>query len=220
MQFFSKIMEALTPKIKRLEGQAHDVLELPKDLKALRVDDDIFVIDSVKNKIIKEFPDTFPSNPARATFQLMKKLKLSSYDDYRSSIDKKSGKEIWTCGFRDSEDRWVWYKNAEPQMTVSFDEVYLDNDLSKTVDLENKIEFCSAKYGTQIINTIKQNGLEKTSKEINALILDNPYTQIECPECKTTENYTIDDFVDGGKKAKYDSNLILCSNCNKLIKLM
>lgn len=201
MQLFSKLITALTPKIKKLESQAHDILELPDEKKALRVDDDVYVIDYSKNKILKQFPDTFPSNPARATFQLMKKLKLAAKE-----------KQVWSCGFRDSEERWVWYKNSEPKMTLSFNE-------TNSASVEDKFEFCSARYGTNIINEIKENGLTNTAKKLNALVLEKSYTSIKCNTCKTKENYTIDDLVDENKIAKYDSNFVICQSCGNLIKL-
>lgn len=218
MQFISKIFEVLTPKIKKYEAEATDVLELPNDLKAIRSQGKIIVV--AKNKIVNEFKDTFSSNPARAAFHIMKKLNIASYKNYSEAMKKLSEKEIWTCGFRENEDRWVWYKNSEPQMTVSFKEIHPNEDLTKTDDLEKKIDFCSAKYGTTIIEEIKKSGLKETANKINALILEKPYTEIECKKCNTKENYTIDDLVDENKNAKYDSNYIVCSNCNELIKLV
>ena len=82
------------------------------------------------------------------------------------------------------------------------------------------IIFCSATYGSQIIEKIKKQGLKKVSKEINALILHNPYVQFMCKKCNTKDNYTIDDLVDKDKKAKYDSQFVVCGNCNELIKLI
>ena len=202
-------------KIKKLENRAYDTLELPKNMKALRVDDDIVVVDSSKKKIVSRFEDTFPSNPARATVQIFKKLNLASVE-----INKESQKEIWTCGFRESENRWVWYKNSQPKMTVSFEEAYPDFDSENANHVECRIDFCLAKYGTSIIERIKNSEIEKVAKDINGLALDKSYTTIECENCRTTENYTIDDIVDESKKAKYDSNFVVCGNCDKLIKLI
>lgn len=210
MKFVSKIINALSPKIQKLEAQAYDILELPKDLKAFRVDDQVIIVDYNKNKIIKKFDDNFPANPARAAFEIVKKLKIAT---------NKPQKEIWTCGFRDSENRWVWYKNSQPRLTVSFKELYPKANLDNLEDLEKKIEFCTAVFGTSIINKIKEEGIHKTAKDLNALKLENPYTEIKCNHCNSKDNYTIDDLVDENKTAKYDSNHVICTNCNQLIKL-
>ena len=88
MQFISKFFNIVSD-VKKLQKEADDVLELPGDLKALRKEDEITVIDSKKKKVVKKLKDTFPSNPARATLQIIKKLKLAStYENYKESIDK------------------------------------------------------------------------------------------------------------------------------------
>jgi hypothetical protein len=207
MQFFSSFF---TPKISTLEHQASDSLELPNDLKALRVNGTIFIIDTAKNKIADQLKDIYPSNPARATFEILKKL---------GTTTQKQSKEIWTCGFRDSEDRWVWYRNSEPQMTVSFKEAH-PNESNDIVIVEKMIDFCSAKFGTKIIEKIQKDGIKKAAKDLNALILENPYSTIKCSSCNTSENYTIDDLVDENKVSHYDANFVICSNCNKLVKLL
>lgn len=221
MRFFSKFSNS--SKIKKLENQASDILILPNELKALRVGNEVSIVDYSKNKIIDSFEDIFPSNPARATYKIMQKLKLSTnYDEYREALDKKESKEkeIWTCSFRESEDRWVWYKNSLPQMTVSFREAYPDFDFANTNDVEDKIDFCSAKYGTIIIDQIKVKGVNLVASNVNALVLENSYTKIKCSHCDTIENYTIDDLVDVDRKAVYDSKYVVCGNCDKLIKLI
>ena len=219
MRFISQIFRAKSSNIKSLEKQADDILELPDDLKALRIGDEVQIVDYKKNRVTKKLKDTFPSNPARATLGIMKKLKLAStYEDYKESIDKsatsKQSSEIWTCGFRPEEERWVWYKNSEPKVTVAFSDTNSEDN-----NLEEKMYFHSARYGTSIIEQIKKKGLKEVANNINALILDNSYTKIRCPNCRTNDNYTIDDLVDENKKAKYDSNFIVCSNCDSLVKL-
>ena len=208
--FFTK--SSNTAKIKKLENKAKDILQLPNEMKALRIDDEVVVIDSSKNKIVSQLTDVFPSNPARATVQIMKKLNLAS--------EKENKKEIWSCGFRESETRWVWYKNSQPKMTVSFDEAYPEFDSENANHVECKIDFCLAKYGTVVVDRIKSVGVEKIADDIHALVLENSYTTIKCGSCKVTENYTIDDIVDDNKKAKYDSNFVICNNCGELIKLL
>ena len=92
-----------------------------------------------------------------------------------------------------------------------------------TVDIKEASvtdNFELAEYGASVIKNIKKEGLNKVAKEINALVLNNPYVKISCPECKTKDNYTIDDLVTEDKKAKYNSNFVVCSNCNKLISLL
>lgn len=207
MQFISNLF---VPKISKLEKEASDSLELPNDLKALRVNGTIYIISSNKNKIVEQLKDIYPSNPARATFQILKKLGVSNVN---------SAKDVWTCGFRGSEDRWVWYKNSEPQMTLSFKEAYpnLNNEVET---VEKMIDFCSAKFGTIVIDKIQKEGIKNVSQTLNALLLENPFTTIECASCETSENYTIDDIVDENKKSNYDSNFVICANCNKLVKLL
>jgi len=204
--FFPTVFEAFAnAKIAKLEKQATDILILSGNLKGLRVAGEVIITD--ESKVIERLKDVYPSNPARASFQIINQLKL---------VDRKEkkAKAIWTCGFRDSEKRWVWYKNSEPQMTVSFNEAHIDGDFEKAVD------FCLASFGTETIEQIKKEGLKKVAKRLNALVLENPYTKIACEECHETDNYTIDDLVDTDKNAKYDSNYVICNNCNHLIALI
>ena len=84
MFFLSKNLNAA--KIKKLESEAFDVLELPNELKAFRINDEVVVVD--KKRIANKFEDTFSANPARATYQLMKKMNISIDD-----VEKKSKKE-------------------------------------------------------------------------------------------------------------------------------
>jgi len=211
MMFFSNFFSNFSSQnIKKLERQAKDVLELPKDFKAYRLDRDIVVVDSKKEKIVQRSKDTFPSNPVRATLELIKRLKLSEQiipDSFKKS-------NVWTCGFRENEARWVWYQNSKPKITVSYEEAF------KNGELEDKIFFFSARYGTSIIDKIKQDGLEKVSKDINALILEHPFVKVTCTHCSNEENYTIDDIVDQNKNSNYHSNFIVCQNCNQLVKLI
>ena len=195
--------------ISKLEKQADDILELPNNLRAFRIKNEIIVIDTLKNKIIKKLKDIFPSNPARATLELIKKMKLTSQE---TSIAKKS--EIWTCGFRENEARWVWYCNSQPKMTVNFKEAYSKENI------EDKLYFFSARFGTTIINEIKNESIEKIAKKINASILEKSYIVIKCSNCNCEDNYTIDDLVDEKKNAKYNSNFVVCLNCNNLINLI
>jgi len=217
MIFFSKLFSQ-SQKIKQLEKQASDILELPNDLQAIRVNGEVVITN--KDKIATRFKDTFPANPARTVYQLMQKLNITANSLDYHSIKSSKEKEIWTCGFRDNEDRWVWYKNSEPQMTVSFKEAYPDSNVEKVSTFEDKLSFCSAQYGTKIIESIKKEGLKKTAEKVHALILENPFITITCNSCNTKENYTIDDLVDENKNAKYDSNFIVCGNCNNLVKLI
>jgi len=212
MRFLSKFLTTAITNIRVLEKKAEDILELPGDLKAIRADGKIYIADYKKNKIINTSKDTFPSNPARATLGIMKKFNIAASNE--NILNKNSTeKEIWTCGFRPEEERWVWYKNNEPKMTVAYNEAY-DED-SK----EQKEKFHSACFGTSIIEKIKKNGTKLTAKKLNGLILENSYTKIACQDCKCKDNYTIDDLVDKDKNAKYDAQFVICSNCNELIKL-
>jgi len=204
MQFLSNFFN-FNP-IKKLEKQANDILELPKNYKAYRLEKDVVVIDTASNKIIQRTKDTLPTNHVRATLELIKRMNLTE-----DKITKKS--DVWTCGFRDNEARWVWYKNSQPKITVSFIEAF------KEEELEDKIFFYSARYGTSIVNQIKKDGVEKVAKEINALVLENPFVKLKCSHCDYEENYTIDDLVDQNKTPKYDSNFVVCQNCNDLVKL-
>jgi hypothetical protein len=210
MLFFSNFFNFNSQNIKKLEKQAKDILELPKDFKAFRLDKEVVIIDNIKGKIVQRIKDTLPLNPARAALELIKRLKLS--EQTRPDSFKKS--DVWTCGFRDNEARWVWYMNGQPKMTVGY------NDAFKTTNLEDKVFFFSARYGTSIINQIKEQGLEKISKQINGLVFEHPFVKVKCCHCSNEENYTIDDLVDATKTAKYDSEFIVCQNCNELVKLV
>jgi hypothetical protein len=210
MLFFSNFFSFSSQNIKKIERQAKDVLELPQDFKAYRLEKEVVIVDSSKGKIVQRSKDTLPSNPARATLELIKRLKLS--EQTRPNSFKRS--DVWTCGFRDNEARWVWYVNGQPKMTVGL------NDAFKKVDLEDKIFFYSARYGTSIINEIKEQGLEKVAKQINGLILEHSFVKVKCNHCSNEESYTIDDLVDEAKTAKYDSQFVVCQNCNELVKLI
>lgn len=209
MLFFSNFFNFSTQNLKKLEHQATDVLDLPSDFKAFRLEKDIAIVDSAKGKIVQRIKDTFPTNPARATLELIKKLGLT--EQKKSDVKKRA--VVWTCGFRDNEARWVWYENGLPKMTAGYDDIFGKDDL------EDKVFFYSARFGTSIINQIKEQGLEKTSKQINALILENPFMKITCKHCNCEENYTIDDLVDETKTSKYDSQFVVCQGCNELVKL-
>jgi hypothetical protein len=193
--------------VKELEEKADDVLQLTEDYKLFRIDGKAIII-GPKNKIVFNKQDFFPKSPARAAFEAIKKL------EQMKLVTKKSSKEIWTCGFRDAEERWVWYKNSEPKMTVSFKEAFKDQTL------EDKFQFHAINYGCSVISSIKTEGIEKAAKEINALVLESPYTKIACSKCKCEDNYTIDNLVDENKQAKYDANFVVCSGCNELVKLI
>ena len=194
----------------KLEKQAKVVLDLQKDIKAFRLEKEVVVVE--KNKITQRFKDVFPTNPKRACIEISKCLKLSSAEQINNLVNKKS--DVWTCGFREDEERWVWYQGSEPKMTVSFEETNL-----KKKSLEDKVFFFSARYGTSIITRIKNSNLEKVSKEINGFVLENPYVRVSCTHCEHEENYTIDDIVDIDKKSSYTSNFVVCQHCNELIKL-
>jgi hypothetical protein len=202
MQFISNFFNFGNSNIKKFEKQAKDILELPKNFKAYRLEKDVVVVNTSSNKIIQRTKDTLPTNHTRATLELIRRMNL---------VDKKS--DVWTCGFRDNEARWVWYKNSQPKITVSFSEAFTKEDF------EDKIFFYSARYGTSIIDQIKKDGLEKVAKDINAFVLENPYIKVKCCSCDYEENYTIDDLVDQNKNPKYSSNYVVCQNCNELVKL-
>jgi hypothetical protein len=210
MLFLSNFFN-FSANLQKLEKQAQDVFQLPNNLKAFRINDDIIIVNCLNSKIIKKMKDTLPSNPIRATLELIKNLKLTS-EIKNDSIQKRS--DVWTCGFRDDESRWVWYLNSEPKMTVSFNEAY------KNGSLEEEVFFCSARYGTSIIKEIKETNLDKVSNRLNALVLKVPYVKISCQNCSTQENYTIDDLVDQNKKPNYNSNHVVCQNCNELVRLI
>jgi len=193
--------------MKDLEENADDVLQLAADYKLFRIDGKAIII-GPKNKVIYNKRDFFPKSPARAAYEALKKL------EQMKLVTKKSKKDIWTCGFRDNEERWVWYKNSEPKVTVSFKEAFKDQSL------EDKFQFHSINYGISVISSIKTDGIEKAAKAINALILESPYTKIACSNCKCEDNYTIDDLVDETKQAKYDANFVVCTSCNELVKLI
>jgi len=213
MKFLSNFF-SFGSNLKRLEHQAKEILELPKDFKAYRFEDDVVIVNSSENKIIARTKDTFSTNPARAALELIKKFNLAS-NEPTTQHEKKN--DVWTCGFRsitsNKESRWVWYKNSQPIMTVSYEEAY------KNGSLEDEVFFHSARYGTSIISRIKLNNIEKVANEINALILENPYIQVSCKHCASKEHYTIDDLVDSEKNPNYNSFYVVCQNCNELVKL-
>jgi hypothetical protein len=208
--------------IKALREKAQDVLQLPNDHEAIRLDGEIYIIDKKANKITEKFKDIYPENPARATYHLIQKLRLaSSYNSFKNSLDKnRVAKEVWTCGFRPSEERWVWYNNSEPKMTLNFRESSL-----KIADMDlggcncEKDYFLSAKFGVDVISKIKSFGLEKTAKVTNALILESSFMKVACPKCNFQDNYTIDDLVDEDRQASYDAGFVICGGCNELISL-
>jgi len=201
--FFNKF----SMNIKELEEKAEDVLQLTEEYRLYRVDSKAIIL-GPKNKVVYNKKDTFPKTPARAAYEALKKL------EQMKLVSKKASKDVWTCGFRANEERWVWYKNSQPNMTLSFKEA------SKDQSLEDKFQFHSISYGISAIAKIQSQGIEKTAKEMNALILERPYTKIACTACKCEDNYTIDDLVDENKLAKYDANFIICTNCNQLVKLI
>lgn len=206
MTFISKFLPHLQwQKIKKLEDDADDVLELPDNFKAIRKDGQVIIVDYKKHKIVNTLKDTFPATPARAVFEIGKELGLFE--------EKKASKDIWTCGFRENEGRWVWYKNLEPQLTASFKEAY------PQAKIDDKFYFYSARYGTNIIETIKNEGLKVVASKLNGLVLEHPHIKVLCKTCNITENYTIDDLIDDNKKANYDGHSIVCSNCGSIVKL-
>lgn len=207
--FLSNFFDFSSNAIQKLEKQAENVFQVSNNLKAYRTNNDVFVVDCSKNKIIKKMKDTLPTNQQRAALELTKILNLSNT---QNSIQKKS--DVWTCGFRDDEARWVWYQNSEPKMTVNFDDAF------KNGSIDDKIFFFSARYGTSIVKEIKETSLEKVSKRINALVLQVPFVKVSCIHCSKQENYTIDDLVDQNKKPNYNSDSVVCQNCNELVKLM
>jgi len=211
MLFFSNFFHFNISK--KFEQQAKDVLDLPKDLKAYRLEKDVVIVDSSKNKVVQRVKDVFPSNPVRATLELIKHLGLATSEEIKlDSIKKKS--DVWTCGFRDNESRWVWYKDSKPKMTVSYEEAY------KNGSFEDKVYFFSARYGTAIITRIKNSSLETVAKEINGVVLVNSYVRIACTHCTHEEHYTIDDLVDKNKNPNYTSNCIVCQHCNELVEIL
>jgi len=203
MRFISKFIEALTNNVGKLVKEASDSLEISSELTALRVNGNVVVIDASKNKIIETMPDRFPNNPARAARAIQKKLKIGA-----KTINKKA---IWTCGFRPDANRWVWYKDSAPIMTASLYDVYPVLDDTKQSD------FKSASFGNRIINSIMEYGIEKAAKNISADVLENSFVEMKCA-CKSVDNYTIDDLVDKGRRADYESNFVICTSCNNLIK--
>ncbi|MDD5650068.1 MAG: hypothetical protein PHF86_06595 [Candidatus Nanoarchaeia archaeon] len=212
MQFFSNFF--CFNVVKKLEQQAISSIDLQRNLKAFRLEKDIVIVDVSKNKIIQRVKDTFPSNPVRASFEIIKQLKLATQTEEikKNLINKRS--DVWTCGFRYDEARWVWYCNSQPKMTVGYEEAY------KNGAIEDKVYFFSARYGTSIISKIKETSLEKTAKEINAFVLENSYVKVSCTHCENEEHYTIDDLVDQNRKPSYTSNYVVCQHCNELVKLM
>jgi hypothetical protein len=212
MQFFSNFFGFNS--IKKLEQQATSILDIDKNLKAYRLEKDIVVVDVSKNKILQRVRDTFPTNSVRASLEISKQLKLATAtEEIKQDLIKKKS-DVWTCGFRDNEARWVWYCNSQPKMTVNYEEAY------KNGSIEDKIYFFSARYGTSVISRIKETNLERVSKEINAFVLENSYVKVACTHCENEEHYTIDDLVDKNKKSSYSSEYVVCQHCNELIKLM
>lgn len=207
------LFNKISLSLKELEENSDDVLELsqgyrlyrytPKDSKERRV-----LILNKDNKTVYNKKDTLPETPAKAAYEALKKLEKMNL------ITKKATKDIWTCGFRSAEQRWVWYKNSAPKMVVAYNEAFKEDNL------ENKFQFHSINYGVDVISSIRVNGIEKTAKKINAMILEHSYTKISCNKCNHTDNYTIDDLIDKNKIAKYDSNFIACTNCDNLVKLI
>ena len=208
MGLISKIFSKFSSKedIEKLEEEADDVLELHDNFRLLRVNGEAVYVDDAKGKIIIREKDTLPNSPARAALEAMKKIK-------ELKQEKAASKELWTCGFRDTEERWTWYRNTEPRMTVSFKEAF------KNGSLEDKFYFHSAKFGVDTIEKIKTIGMVETAKAINSIVLENPYTELECKACGNSDNYTIDDLVTKDKQASYESNLVVCSSCENLIEL-
>jgi hypothetical protein len=206
MLFFSNFFNFST-NLKKIEQESEAILELDNGFKAYRLSKNLFIVDPFKNKIIKQLKDVFPLNSKRAIIEISKELNIK-----QNETTKKS--DVWTCGFRDNEARWVWYNNSEPKMTVGFCEAYPKGLL------EDKVFFFSARYGTTIISNIKNSSLSKVAKEINAFILEHSYVRIICSHCNNEENYTIDDLVDLDKNSNYSSNNVVCQHCNELIKLL
>jgi len=208
MLFFSELFNKFALNVKKLERDAEDEFPISNELKAIRLKGKVYVIDEAKNKVIDTLTDTFPNNPARAVLAIQKKLKLEP----EVEPEKTEKKATWTCGFRENEDRWVWYENNQPKMTVSFKEAYPSQP-------EYRKEFINAKYGTAVIQDIRKIGLYKSAQKINAVVLENSFVKIQCKKCNHAGSYTIDDLVDDKRQAKYDSNLVVCANCNELVEL-
>jgi len=211
MTFLSNFFGFNNNSIKKLEQQAKEVLQLTSIHKAFRLPKEVIIINSSNNKILFKSKDVFPSNPERAILEINKSFNLSSIEE--QCIPKASSKDIWTCGFRETEGRWVWYKNSEPKMTVSYNEAFKDGSL------EDKVYFYSARYGTSVISKIKESSLESIAKQINALILERPYVKVACQKCANEDHYTIDDLVDSNKKPDYNSSNIVCLHCNSIVRL-
>lgn len=207
MSVFSKIIAKISSNedIAKLEEDAEDVLELHGDYRLLRVKGEAIYVDDSKGKVILREEDKLPSSPARAAIEAMKRIK-------EMKTDKKASSDLWTCGFRDTEERWVWYKNCEPKITVAFNEVF------KNGNLEDKFYFHSVKFGTDVIEKLKTIGIKDAAEEYGAVILENPYTELQC-SCGCSDNYTIDDLVTKDKQASYQSNFVVCSSCGNLIEL-
>ena len=203
MRFISKCIEALTGNVNRVIREANESLEISNNLTAFRVKGEVVVVDASKNKIIEKMSDKFPSNPARAARAIQKKLKI---------VTSSNKKAVWTCGFREASDRWVWYKDSIPIMTASLHDVY------PILDDKKKIDFRSASFGNRVITSITDSSLEKVSKKINADVLENSYVAMKCGSCDGVENYTIDDLVDESRRADYESSFVVCASCNDLIK--
>lgn len=207
----SKIINKFSTNIKKLKENADDILELHDNYEMIRVNNEVVFVKN--NEIVLKEKDTFPQSPARAAIEGMKLLK-----EKQLLNTKQSSKDVWTCGFRQNEDRWVWYKNSLPQITASFNDVHSnikdDSDL-----IEKKIIFSSINFGISVINDIKKDGIKKAANKINALVLENPYAQVKCSKCLKISKYTIDDLVTENKVASYNSQYIVCNHCGDLLKI-
>jgi len=175
---------------------------------------------------ISKFIDKLTNNVGKLVKQADDSLEISSnltalrvkgniviIDASKNEVVEKiiSKKAVWTCGFREDANRWVWYKDSAPIMTASLYDVY------PVLDETKKIDFKSASFGNRIINSIMENGIEKAAKNISADVLENSFVEMKCA-CKSVDNYTIDDLVDEGRRADYESSFVICTSCNNLIK--
>jgi len=80
--------------------------------------------------------------------------------------------------------------------------------------------FCSVAFGIDKIKEINSLGYDVVAKNINGLILDNPYIIITCKNCNEQEEYTIDDLVTEQEKPSYKGKFVICTGCNRLIALI
>jgi hypothetical protein len=218
MNILSKLIEKFSSP-KKLEERADDVIELYDGFKVIRVDTQ--AIFTKGDEVVLKILDTLPKSPARAALEAIKILKRRNLLKDEEIEDKKASKEIWTCGFRQAEQRWVWYKNAMPNMTVSFSEMYPTiNKESEEDILQKKFAFMSINFGISTIDNIKKDGISVTASKINASVLEKSYTNLICKKCNSEDKYTIDDLVTDKKQASYNACFVVCSNCNELIKLI